>query len=169
MSGPGAAVLSFPSPPLHPLLGGFSLGPPPPPSAPRRDSGSSRHPLPAPAPQGSGAGGDPGAGRRLRPEETLPKQNIIELSDRDCPGTSGPGRAEATACRDSGRGKNGERGRRRRLYPGSAEETRVVAWWSYASTASSSVPRRAFRSCRLSPKEEGSQPTLSAPPLVSEA
>lgn len=134
MSGPGAAVLSFPSPPLPftPFWGTSPWACRRPPRLLGGTPGVLGAPSPPQPPRAAGPGGTRGAGRRLRPEETLPKQNIIELSDRDCPGTSGPGRAEATACRDSGRGKNGERGHRRRLYPGSAEETPVVAWWSDA-------------------------------------
>lgn len=101
---PGRRCPLLPLPSPSPPLGGFSLGPPPHPGS---SAGLQEFSAPPPRPSPPGLRGRGGLGgpavasaqRKLYPNK------IFELSDCDCPGTSGPGRAEATACRDPGREK----------------------------------------------------------------
>lgn len=98
-------LLPFPSPPLYPLWGASpraSRRPPPGSSAGLREFSV---PPPRPSPRGRRGRGALGGPAAASAQRKLYPNKIIELSDRDCPGTSGPGRAEATVCRDPGRGK----------------------------------------------------------------
>lgn len=142
----------------------------------RRPPGSSAglqeeflEPPPPPQPRGRRGRGDPG-GRPLPPPrgKTFYKNTIRSLPNVDCPGRSGPGRAENTALKRPRKRKRGGKPCCRRLCFGGAEETRVAAWLSDTSPASSSVTRQSEPSAASAsvPEEEGNQPTCSAPRLL---
>lgn len=131
--------LTFPLP-VAPS-GVFSRGQSPAPRLTRRaPRGVLRAPSPAPAPRAAGPGGPGGPAAATAQRKLYTKQNPEPL-ERDCPGRSGPGRAENSLKGPRKRKRGGKRDRRRPGF-GSAEETRVAAWLSDTSPAPPSVPRQ---------------------------
>lgn len=171
MSGPGAAVLSFPSPPLPftPFWGASPWAR----RRPPRLLGGTREfsaPPPRPSPPGQRGRGGPGgpaaasAQRKLYPNKISSSFPIVTV-----PGQVAQDGQKLQPAETQEEEKTVSGATAAASTPAARKRPGWLPGGATLSTASSSVPRRAFRSCRLSPKEEGSQSTLSAPPLVSEA
>lgn len=164
---------SSPSPPLpspSPPFGGLLLGPA---AAPLGSSAGLREfsaPPPRPSPPGQRGRGGPGgpaaasAQRKLYPNKISSSFPIVTV-----PGQVAQDGQKLQPAETQEEEKTVSGATAAASTPAARKRPRWLPGGATLSTASSSVPRRAFRSCRLSPKEEGSQSTLSAPPLVSEA